>query len=305
MLDGALQRVEVGDNLLRPVLTVLCRRDELQSRLFRLAVLDLVGHGDKQTRVGGALSGNTHGGGDVCARLDVLAGDGGDGKVDGRVWPCAVALLAVEVLDEGGEGVEVAAGRVPADEDLAGVCAQVQGEHLLLVVHVDLDLLLRLGVGDGIAVADLNLGAVFAAGAEQGADDALLVGGAAKGVVEDGEDGLFTHTRSERGTQGWQRSQCLAHLGLDGHVQRGRRGLGADGGWAKRAGEVEERVVGGHGGRGCGRGCGRGRGRRGLRVEGEAVGCRGRRRLSWWWGSWRLILFWHNSWRGGSLARTI
>jgi len=111
------------------------------------------------------------------------------------VWPCAVALLAVEVLDEGGEGVEVAAGRVPADEDLAGVGAQVQGEHLLLVVHVDLDLFSRLGVGDGIAVADLDLGAVFAAGAEEGADDALLLGGAAEGVIEDGEDGLVLRVR--------------------------------------------------------------------------------------------------------------
>jgi hypothetical protein len=67
----------------------------------------------------------------------------------------------------------------------------VQGEHLLLVVHVDLDLLGRLGVGDGIAVADLDLGAVFAAGTEQGANDTFLFGGAAEGMVEDGEDGLF------------------------------------------------------------------------------------------------------------------
>jgi hypothetical protein len=46
-------------------------------------------------------------------------------------------------------------------------------------------------VGDGIAVADLNLSAVFAAGAEEGADDTFLLGGAAERVVEDREDGLF------------------------------------------------------------------------------------------------------------------
>lgn len=34
-----------------------------------------------------------------------------------------------------------------------------------------------------------------------------------------------------------------AHLGLDDYVQRGSRGLSADGGWAERAGEVEEGVV--------------------------------------------------------------
>jgi hypothetical protein len=67
----------------------------------------------------------------------------------------------------------------------------VQGEHLLLVVHVYFDLLGRLGVRDSVAVADFNLGAIFVAGAEEGADDAFLVGGAAEGVIEDGEDGLL------------------------------------------------------------------------------------------------------------------
>jgi hypothetical protein len=98
--------------------------------------------------------------------------------------PRSIALLAVEVLDEGGEGVQVAARRIPADQDLPGVCAQVKCEHLLLVVHVYLDLLGSLGVGDGIAVADLDFGAIFAAGAEESANDAFLVGGAAERVVE-------------------------------------------------------------------------------------------------------------------------
>jgi hypothetical protein len=42
-----------------------------------------------------------------------------------------------------------------------------------------------------------------------------------------------------------------AHLGLDDHVQRGGRGLGADGGRAERAREVEEGVGLGHDGRVC------------------------------------------------------
>lgn len=192
MPDGSLELVEVSGNLLCPVLAVLCGRDELQAGLLGLAVLDLVGNRDEQARVGGALCGDTNGGRDVCPRLDLLAGLCGKRQVDCGVGPCAVALLAVEILDEGGEGVQVAAGRVPADKDFAGVGAEVQSEHLLLVVHVDLDLLGRLGVGDGIAVADLDLGAVFAAGSQQSADDALLVGGAAERVVEDGEDGLIT-----------------------------------------------------------------------------------------------------------------
>ena len=182
--------------------------------------------GQEQAAVGGALGGDTDGCRDVGLGLNVLARHGGDGQVDGGVGPGAVALLAVEVLDEGGEGVELAAGGVPAEEDLLGVCAQVEGEHLLLVVHVDLDLLGRLGVGDGIAVADLDLGAVLRSYSEQGSDHALLVGGSSQRVVEDGEDCLWLH------------SDC----------ERGRRRLSADGGGAEGAGEMEERVFG-HAGR--------------------------------------------------------
>jgi hypothetical protein len=142
---------------------------------------------------------------------------------------------------------------------------------VLLVVHVDLDLLGRLGVGDGIAVADLDLGAVLRAGAEQGTDDALLVGGAADRVVEDGEDGLGGELAGAQA--GVFVVVVWAHLGLDDDVERGGRGLGADGGRAEGAGEVEEGVVVGHGG---GEGEERARGvERGEREtrDGGAEGC--------------------------------
>jgi hypothetical protein len=42
-------------------------------------------------------------------------------------------------------------------------------------------------------------------------------------------------------------SRIRAYLGLYGDVQRGCRGLSTDGGWAKRARQVEERVSLGHG----------------------------------------------------------
>jgi hypothetical protein len=41
------------------------------------------------------------------------------------------------------------------------------------------------------AIADFDFLAIFATDAEEGANYALLVGVAAKGVVEDGEDSLF------------------------------------------------------------------------------------------------------------------
>jgi hypothetical protein len=110
--------------------------------------------------------------------------------MDSGVWPCSVALLAVEILDKSGKSIELAARGVPADEDFAGVRPQVQRQHLFLVVHVYLNLLGRLGVGDGIAIADFNLGAVFAAGAKESSNDTFLVGGAAQRVIEDGKNGL-------------------------------------------------------------------------------------------------------------------
>jgi hypothetical protein len=122
----------------------------------------------------------------------------------------------------------------------------VKGKHLLLVVHIYLDLLGRLGVGNGVAVADFNLGAIFAAGAEEGANDAFLVGGAAEGVVEDGEDGLFKTGQRVGHAAMYVCTGLVAYLGLDSDVQRGSRWLMADGRWAERARQVEERVVLGH-----------------------------------------------------------
>lgn len=150
--------------------------------------------------------------------------------MDGGMGPGAVALLAVEVLDEGGKGVEVAARRIPANQHLPGVCAQVEGEHLLLVIHVDLDLLGGFRVGDSVAVADLDFGAIFAAGAEESANYTFLVGGAAERVVEYGEDGLVTLSAqfpllsSHRRVPGvvWRRSAGRSRV-------EHRRGLGQAG----------------------------------------------------------------------------
>lgn len=221
LLNGALQRLNVGLQHLRTVLSFLGSRNQLETTALGLAVLDLVRNGDEQAAIGSALGGDTNGCRDVCLGLNVLSGHGGDGQVDGGVGPGAVALLAVEVLDEGGEGVQVGRGGVPAEQDLLGVCAKVQLQHLLLVVHVDLDLLLGLGVGDSVAVADLDFCAIFRTNTEQSTDNALLVLGSAERVVEDCENGL----------------------GLDADVQRSGRGLGADLNGAQRAGKVQERVL--------------------------------------------------------------
>lgn len=45
-------------------------------------------------------------------------------------------------------------------------------------------------MGHGVAIADLDFGAIFAAVAEECADDTLLVGIAAERVIEDGEQCL-------------------------------------------------------------------------------------------------------------------
>jgi hypothetical protein len=80
--------------------------------------------------------------------------------VDSGVGEGSLSVGGVEVLDQGGEGVELGGGSVPekyqlaihflsvysssislpADKNLPGVRLQVESKHGLVVVHVDLDL---------------------------------------------------------------------------------------------------------------------------------------------------------------------
>lgn len=149
---------------------------------------------DEEAALGSALGVDGDGGADVAPRLDVLAGLCGDGEVDGGVGEGAGVRGGEEVLDQGAEAVELVRGGVPAQQRLAGRGLEHQGQHVLLVFDVDLDLVLLLGVGDGEARPHLDLGAIFGAGAYQGANDPRGLGVftdvASDGMVEDGEDSL-------------------------------------------------------------------------------------------------------------------
>ena len=158
-----------------------------------------MGNLDEEAAVGSPLGVDGDGSADVASGLDVLAGLGGDGHVDGGVGEGARVRATEEVLDEGAEAVELVRGGVPAEEVLAGGGLEGQGEHVLLVLDIDLDLVLLLGVRDGEAGADLDFGAIFRAGADEGADDSGGLGVSdvsSDGVVEDGEDGLEDRQRS-------------------------------------------------------------------------------------------------------------
>lgn len=106
---------------------------------------------DKQAALRGSLGVDCHGSADVASRLDVLAGFRGDGHVDGGVGGGSSFCAGEEVLDQGAEAVQLGRGGVPSEEDLAGGSLECQGQHVLLVFHVHLDLILLFGVGDGKA----------------------------------------------------------------------------------------------------------------------------------------------------------
>lgn len=108
----------------------------------------------------------------------------------GGVRKRALTLLPVEILNQSAESIELAGGRVPTNQNFFGGGFEMEFEHAFLVVHVYFDLFGGFGVGDCVAVADVNFGAIFGADAEEGADYTLLVGGTAGGVVEDREEGL-------------------------------------------------------------------------------------------------------------------
>lgn len=208
---------------------------------LRLGVAHLVGDGDEQAAVGDAVGVGADGGGDVGSDLDILAGLGGEREVDGGVGESALAVGGVEVLDQGGEGVELRGGGVPgsmsniapweirklllpSDKNLAGVRLEVESKHGLVVLHVDLNLLLRLVVSNTKAIPDLNLGTVIASDSEKSSDHALLLHVSSEGVVEDGEQSLRVDDDIE---------------GLGGRLLRGHRDVG------ERAGEMDV-GIGGH-----------------------------------------------------------
>lgn len=161
LLNGTLQSLNISSDASRALLSVLGIGNGLQTTLVGLAVSELVRDGDEGGAVGSTLGGDTNGGGDVGAGLEVLASLGGHCKVNGGVRPCAVALAAVEVLDQGGEGVELGGSGVPADQHLARVGLEVQGQHLLVVLHIDLDLVLGLGVAHGEGGAHFDLTSIL------------------------------------------------------------------------------------------------------------------------------------------------
>lgn len=159
--------------------------DGFDPRAVRVAVVHRVRDGEEGGGVCGAFGRHADGGGDVGSYLDVRAWLGGDGKVHGRVGKGAFALAGVVVLDQGGEGVEFGGGGIPADQNLFGAGSQVQGEHALLVLHVDFDLVGGFGVADCEGGVNGDAGVVAVrSGAEKGADDTGLVGRSAHGVVE-------------------------------------------------------------------------------------------------------------------------
>lgn len=153
-----------------------------------------MGHLDEETALGGALGVDCYRSADVASGLDILARLRGDGHVDGGMGRSAGLSAGEEVLDQGAEAVELGGGGVPPEENFAGRGLQRQGQHVLLVFHIYLDLVLLFGVGDGKARADFDFGAIFGAGADEGADDTRGLRGftavSSGGVVEDGEDGL-------------------------------------------------------------------------------------------------------------------
>jgi hypothetical protein len=241
LLNGALEGLNVSEEVGGALLGVAGGGNGLQTTLFGLAVADLVGHGDEGGAVGGSLGGDTDGGRDVGAGLDVLAGLSGHGEVDGRVGERAVALAAVEVLDQGGEGVQLGRRGVPTHQDLLGVGLEMQGEHLLLIFHIHLDLVRRLRVSDSKGAANFHLGAILRPGSEKRTDDTLLIGVATKGVIEDREEGLPLSAR-ELG-----RLKFATYLGLNHDVQRGSRRGRPDGHGAQRTSEMQEGISCSHG----------------------------------------------------------
>ena len=95
-------------------------------------------------------------------------------------------LGGVKVVNQGRERVQLRVGGEPSQDDEFRVLFQVQVDHGAVVFDIDRHLAFRPdGIGDGEGFGDLGRGT----GAEEGAEDAVVVGRSAEVRVEDrGED---------------------------------------------------------------------------------------------------------------------
>ena len=80
-----------------------------------------MGNWEEKARVGSTVRGESNRGGNVRSNFDILTGSGGEGEVYGGVGEGASLGGGVEVLDQGGEGVEDGRSGVPSYEDFTGV----------------------------------------------------------------------------------------------------------------------------------------------------------------------------------------
>lgn len=192
-LEGLGEVLDVGDDGGGARLGIGGGGDGAKSAALGIGEEELVGDLDEEARLGGALGADGHRSGDVGLGLDGRAGLGADGQVDGRVGEGAGLGRGEEVLDQGAEAVELVRGGVPTKEGLARASLEGQGQHVLLVLDVHLDLVLVLGVGDGEGGAHFDLAAVLAADTHEGTDHPCRLGVAvvtSDGMVDDGEDRL-------------------------------------------------------------------------------------------------------------------
>ena len=274
-LEGLGERLDVGEDGGRASLGGGGRGGGAEGDALGVGEEELVRDLDEEARLGGAVGRHGDGGRDVRLGLDGGARLGRDGQVHGRVREGARLRGGEEVLDEGREAVELVRGRVPPEQGLARGALEGQGQHVLLVLDVDLDLVLVLGVRDRKGAPHLDLAAILAAGADQGADHSCrlcVAGVAADGVVDDGEDGLggggrgtvsvltgapsgvgvgiysrqdkmphcMKGTRRGVGSVLGMEGVGMAYLGLDVHGKRGIAGSETQKGGRQGPGQVDE-----------------------------------------------------------------
>lgn len=100
------------------------------------------------------------------------------------------------------------ASREPSNNDFLGVDLVVRRIHVVVVLDVESNLVGGLVVGDDVGVADMD-GAVGEDGAEEGADDALRLVGAAHVAVADVEHDDRLHPGGRRRGRGEEENGAL------------------------------------------------------------------------------------------------
>src|SRR5579862_531797 len=120
-----------------------------------------MGHWNEQTTIRCSLWCHPDRCRDVSSRLNITAGSSRHSKMNCWMREGTVPLRTVEVLNKSRKGIKFARRRIPPDEDFPWIRFKMECEHVLMIIHIDLNLLHSFAMAHRIAIPDFHFAAIL------------------------------------------------------------------------------------------------------------------------------------------------